>query len=120
MLLGIDLRKANAHLLFAYVVTNGVFNWVWLFNLLRHCDKVISDKNAWHSRRPVSYFTLSHHDLSLIQKDQCAMDLSAVRTLKEPGKGGLSIIVHGCQACLDVFPLPFPAAQQITDFLSCQ
>jgi hypothetical protein len=44
------------------------------------------------------------------------MDLSAVRTLKEPGKGGISNNVHGLNACFDLIPLPFPAAQQISDF----
>jgi hypothetical protein len=53
-------------------------------------------------------------------KDQCATDLSAVRTLKKPGKEGLSIIVHGNFTCLDVIPLPSPAVLLITDFLSFQ
>jgi len=46
------------------------------------------------------------------------MDLSAVRTLKEPGKGGISINLHDLKACFDFIPLPFPPAEQITDFFT--
>ena len=55
-----------------------------------------------------------------MSEDQCSTDLSAVRTLKKPGMGGISIIVHGNTTCLDVIPLPIPSAQINTDFFSFQ
>lgn len=48
------------------------------------------------------------------------MDLSAVRTQKEPGKGGISINVHNQTACFDLLPLPFPAAPQRIHFYSAK
>jgi hypothetical protein len=55
-----------------------------------------------------------------MEKDQCSADLSAVRTLKEPGKEGLPDDLHGTWTCFDDNPLPFLLAQQITGFFNFQ
>ena len=53
-----------------------------------------------------------------MKKDQCSTDLSAVRTLKEPRKEGISDGLHGTWTCLEDKPLLSLLAQQITDFFT--
>jgi hypothetical protein len=78
------------------------------------------NKNARHLHRPVSFFYTISSRTGSIQKDQCSADLSAVRTLKEPGKEGISDGLHGTSTCFEDTPLPFLLAQQITGFFNFQ